>query len=291
VAALTLLPLAAVTTTTSIATAADVLAPKTATLRADENRVRYGDTVRLSGAVGGAADVPVKVSFNPAGEGGWHGIRRTRTGAGGGFAVRLPGHETGKFRAQPKGGNASGNVRVRVRSLTHADARSHGVVGDGVPVEGRVRPGNSGRHVVVHVDGHSLDTHTGRHGHFRVVWHPQHTGRYHVRVEADGDKHAKGSADGAGHVTVFRPAMASWYGPGMYGSTTACGQTLTAGTLGVAHKTMPCGTKLTLRYHGRQVRVQVIDRGPYVAGREFDLTQATKDALGFGSTGEVLTSK
>ena len=48
-----------------------------------------------------------------------------------------------------------------------------------------------------------------------------------------------------------------------------------------------CGTLVTLRYNGRSIRVPVIDRGPYVEGREFDLTLATKEALGFGDTGEI----
>ncbi len=83
---------------------------------------------------------------------------------------------------------------------------------------------------------------------------------------------------------VFHAAEASWYGGG---GSLACGGTLTNSTLGVANKTLPCGTRLTLRYEGRTVRVRVIDRGPYVAGREFDLTEATKRALGFGDLGEV----
>jgi rare lipoprotein A len=83
---------------------------------------------------------------------------------------------------------------------------------------------------------------------------------------------------------VFHLAGASWYGGG---GTLACGGTLTSSTLGVANKTLPCGTWVTLRYRGRKVRVRVIDRGPYVAGREFDLTEATKRALGFGDIGEV----
>ena len=58
----------------------------------------------------------------------------------------------------------------------------------------------------------------------------------------------------------------------------------------MANKTLPCGTMLTLRYHGHSVRVPVVDRGPYVAGREFDLTPATKARLGFGDTGEVWTT-
>jgi rare lipoprotein A (peptidoglycan hydrolase) len=67
----------------------------------------------------------------------------------------------------------------------------------------------------------------------------------------------------------------------------ACGGPLTTNTLGVANKTLPCGTLVTLRYGDHSVRVPVVDRGPYVAGREFDLTEATKRALGFGSTGDV----
>ena len=57
--------------------------------------------------------------------------------------------------------------------------------------------------------------------------------------------------------------------------------------MGVANKTLPCGMLVTLHYGGHTVRVPVIDRGPYVEGREFDLTEATKNALGFGDTGQV----
>jgi peptidoglycan lytic transglycosylase len=46
-----------------------------------------------------------------------------------------------------------------------------------------------------------------------------------------------------------------------------------------------------LRYNGRAIRVPVIDRGPYVAGREFDLTLATKEALGFGDTGALWSTR
>jgi rare lipoprotein A len=57
--------------------------------------------------------------------------------------------------------------------------------------------------------------------------------------------------------------------------------------MGVANKTLPCGTLVTLRYDGRTVRVPVVDRGPYAAGRDFDLTEATKQTLGFGGVGQV----
>jgi len=74
--------------------------------------------------------------------------------------------------------------------------------------------------------------------------------------------------------------IASWYGPGFYGNRTACGQRYTPEILGVAHLTLPCGTSLTLTYESRSISVAVIDRGPYVAGRTLDLSNATKLALG-----------
>jgi len=74
--------------------------------------------------------------------------------------------------------------------------------------------------------------------------------------------------------------LASWYGPGFYGNRTACGQKYTPEILGVAHLTLPCGTLLTLTYGARSITVAVIDRGPYVAGRTLDLSNATKLALG-----------
>ena len=51
-------------------------------------------------------------------------------------------------------------------------------------------------------------------------------------------------------------------GPASTATRTACGGTLTAGRLGVAHKSLPCGTKVTFQHGGRTVRVPVIDRGP-----------------------------
>jgi hypothetical protein len=85
----------------------------------------------------------------------------------------------------------------------------------------------------------------------------------------------------------FRYAGASWYGPGLWGNKTACGATLRRGTLGVAHKTLPCGTAVKFVYHGHALVTRVIDRGPYVKGRAFDLTQAASEALGFEGVGRV----
>jgi peptidoglycan lytic transglycosylase len=94
----------------------------------------------------------------------------------------------------------------------------------------------------------------------------------------------------AGRLNVYRRARASWYGPGLYGGRLGCGGTLTPGTLGVASKSLPCGAKVTLRHGERRVRVRVVDRGPYAAGRELDLTAATKERLGFAGVGSVLVA-
>jgi hypothetical protein len=79
----------------------------------------------------------------------------------------------------------------------------------------------------------------------------------------------------------------SWYGPGFYGNGTACGQTLTTTLMGVAHRSLPCGTMVTFRYKGKTVTVPVVDRGPYVAGRTWDLTKGACVALGHCFTGPI----
>lgn len=81
-------------------------------------------------------------------------------------------------------------------------------------------------------------------------------------------------------------SWASWYGPGLYGNGLACGGQLTTRTWGVAHKSLRCGTRLTICYR-RCARVTVIDRGPYVYGREFDLTYSVKSYIGMSGTGRV----
>jgi rare lipoprotein A (peptidoglycan hydrolase) len=83
----------------------------------------------------------------------------------------------------------------------------------------------------------------------------------------------------------FRSAGASWYGPGLWGRKTACGQTLRPSTLGVAHRNLPCGTTVKFVYHGHALVTQVIDRGPYVKGRAWDLTAAASEALAFEGVG------
>ena len=127
-------------------------------------------------------------------------------------------------------------------------------------------------------------THTRAGGRFRLSYTPSRLGSEVVRLRFAAAPDLLGSRRRLGRLNVYRLAGASWYGGG---GSLACGGWLSSSTMGVANKTLPCGTLVTLRYGGRSVRVPVIDRGPYVEGREFDLTEATKQALGFGGTGQV----
>ncbi len=85
----------------------------------------------------------------------------------------------------------------------------------------------------------------------------------------------------------MRSAGATWYGPGFYGRRTACGQVLQPGTIGVAHRSLPCGTPVKLEYRGRLIVAAVIDRGPYTRGNAFDLTNGARQALGFEGSNQI----
>ncbi|MGO9762262.1 MAG: septal ring lytic transglycosylase RlpA family protein [Solirubrobacteraceae bacterium] len=151
------------------------------------------------------------------------------------------------------------------------------------------RPGVAGQLVALQELGrhgwHTLArARTGARGRFRLSFTPRRLGSDWVRLRFAGDASELASQRSLGWLNVFRLAEASWYGGG---GSLACGGSLTSSTMGVANKTLPCGTLITLRYDGHTVRVPVVDRGPYVEGREFDLTEATKDALGFEGVGEV----
>jgi rare lipoprotein A len=89
------------------------------------------------------------------------------------------------------------------------------------------------------------------------------------------------TADGGLVFTSLRTAGATWYGPGLYGNNTACGQTLRPQTIGVAHRSLPCGTAVKFLYRGRSLVARVIDRGPYSAGNDWDLTNGARLVLGF----------
>jgi peptidoglycan hydrolase-like protein with peptidoglycan-binding domain len=89
----------------------------------------------------------------------------------------------------------------------------------------------------------------------------------------------------------MRGRTATWYGPGLYGRTTACGQRLTPALPGVAHRTLPCGTSLVLHRAGRFVTARVVDRGPFTGGVTLDLTAATARSLGLQAAEPIHSSR
>jgi rare lipoprotein A len=174
-------------------------------------------------------------------------------------------------------------------SSTHLNV----LAGHAATVTGTLRPEVSGEVIMLQTLGsHGWSTvsraRTRATGRFQLHFLTRRTGSERVRVRFAGDASELASHRRLGWLNTFRAAGASWYGGG---GSMACGGSLTSATLGVANKTLPCGTLVTLRYGGRSVRVPVVDRGPYVAGREFDLTEATKQALGFGDTGDVWSTR
>jgi len=165
--------------------------------------------------------------------------------------------------------------------------------GSAASVTGTLRPGLAKRAVELQRLGrHGWETisHTltRRGGRFVLRYVPRRLLSEPVRVRFVGNADDLSAHRGVGRLISYRLADASWYGGG---GSLACGGELTSATLGVANKTLPCGTLVTLRYGGHTVRVPVVDRGPYVEGREFDLTEATKRALGFEGVGEVWSNR
>ena len=177
---------------------------------------------------------------------------------------------------------AAGDVAIARRRLNVVSGRR-------ALVSGRVSGRPSGQAVALQRRAgggwHTIDRdRTRAGGAFAFDFRPRDAGSAMVRVRSGAAR------EHVGRLNVFRRAEASWYGPGLYGGRLGCGGTLTPGTLGVANKALPCGAKVTLRHGGRTVRVPVVDRGPFSGGREFDLTAATKDRIGFSGAGSVLVA-
>jgi len=127
----------------------------------------------------------------------------------------------------------------------------------------------------------------GSDGTFIARWRTDHIGQFRVRARLDGDGAQASSATPEVGVTVYKEARATWYGPGFYGRKTACGTTMTHALLGVAHRTLPCGTQVALIYDGLTITVPVVDRGPFRNGAQWDLTFAAAQALGMTVTSRI----
>lgn len=221
------------------------------------------------------------------------GLRRAALAAGvlgiGSFAA-LPA----TAHAQDQNGAAAAASQTETVSVS---VKRHALAGRRMKAGGKIGSGTKGRSVLVQQRAGKgwktvARTRTRDGGRFSAYWRPSAVGRQAIRAFVrGGDGVAPAVRQIRGGVTVYRPRFASYYGPGLYGNKMACGGRLSPGTVGVAHKTLPCGTKVTLHNKGRTLTVKVVDRGPYVGGRFYDLTAATKQKLGFGSTGTVWSTK
>jgi hypothetical protein len=277
-------------------------------IRVGDHTAEVGQRVLVAGKAPGAAGRTVTLQHSVDGA-GWTTLAQGVIGSDDRFSFRTAISRSGVLRASiglPADGSASyaeaggattneATVAVR-RDVRVAHRRLQVTVGRATRVAGRVNPGTAGLPV-------KLQIRTG--GRWRTLDRGTTAGGgvYELRNRVGTALSARarvvtGSADGldggdqrVGRLNVYRYAYVSWYGPGLYGGHLGCGGTLKPGTLGVANKSLPCGAKVTLRHNGRSVRVPVIDRGPYVAGREYDLTQATAQRLGFAGHGSMLVTR
>lgn len=260
-------------------------------LSASARRVRLGEKVTFSGRRQPArADKVVKLEYRRPG-GRYKTVARDTTNDRGRYRVALTPRRNGRYRAVSTLASGervrSSRVTVDVNARITINARRHQLRSRGVKVRGRVRPDAGRRDVVVQRRTSSgwnriATTRTDRDGRYRVRWSPRRLGSYRFRARFPGDALNRRDVDKLAHrVTVYRSDHASYYGPGFYGNRTACGQVLRRDTVGVAHKRLPCGTRVRFHYRGRTRTVPVIDRGPYIAGRRWDLTNAARRKLGF----------
>jgi rare lipoprotein A len=218
------------------------------------------------------------------------GLASASGGSGSGGAGTGPG-SPGSTQTPPIP-VTSGNVPVSASSggitiSTQASAFMKG----GVSLTGTVPASDAGDVIEIDQLGNNsvwapvADTTAQPNGSFAATWHPARPGQVTVRAVIKGAQ-ASSAAGAAPSVslTLYRRSTATLYGPGFYGHRTACGQILRRGTIGVANRTLPCGTPVQIYYKGNVITVPVIDRGPYAHGANWDLTMATGRVLGILDT-------
>jgi hypothetical protein len=173
--------------------------------------------------------------------------------------------------------------------------RGNALAGRKVRFRGAVEPRLAGRTVVVqYLDPTTqawtelATTTVAGDGTFLARWKARRVGQFKLRALIGGDGEAQtASASPELSLNVFRPAIATWYGPGFYGNETACGLEMTKDLVGVAHRSLPCGTNVAVRYGGRTLVVPVVDRGPFSGKAKWDLTAAAAEQLGFTHTDRI----
>jgi hypothetical protein len=266
-----------------------------------DRQLAYGQQVVARGRAAEAARRVVALVARTGA--GWTTLATTTAGPDGTFRlagrmtrsaeVRVVAASPAVVRAATAG---PPSATVAVGAGVGAHARLDVLAGRRAGVRGALRPGGAGRVLTLQVlrGGRWIivdRARTDSAGRFALAVTGSHPVSMPARVRFGGDLLNAPATREVGRLNVYRRAAVSWYGPGLFGSHLACGGTLSAGTLGVANRSLPCGSRVSLRYRGRTVRVPVIDRGPFVGGREYDLTAATAQRLGFHAAGTVWTTR
>jgi hypothetical protein len=271
-------------------------------------RLHYGHDVIVRGRVAGARTQAVTLEYESAGSRSWRPLDSTRPGRRGRFTLRAAvdrsGHVRVVGRLMPQAwASIASAARIRrprtvasrpeaiavAASLNVHPASIDALAGHAVSLTGRLLPGTGGRIV-------RLLAGAGRHWTRVATASTRPDGRFALRfavpvaettalkVEFGGDPANLPAAVGAGRLTSMVERVASWY---YDAGQTACGF---HATYGIASRTLPCGSHVTLSYGGRTVIATVDDRGPFVAGRDYDLNQNTAAALGMYGVATVLSS-
>jgi rare lipoprotein A len=257
--------------------------------------VHYGENARIVGEVkNGGRRLMVHLKQSLAG-GGREFVRVQRLGRDG--IVKFILHDrtvSANYRLVVHPGepnkrvSKAARIEVTPRFTFHVDPNDT-KTGRSVRVSGELLPVVEGRRarVEMRVNGKwalvaKLDASDGG---YQRSFKPEVRGRREMRALFAGDE-VNARARRRARLWVYRRAQATWYGPGFYGNQTACGQTLRRKTLGVAHRTLDCGTAVDFLYKGRTITVDVIDRGPY-GKADWDLTSATRKRLRFEGRDEI----
>ena len=250
----------------------------------------------------------VTLRFLPAGAGHWRQVASGTVGDTGNFRLVARLSRSGWLKAtiaaSPSGSptaplassastaspSSSKPAWVQVAAAIRVSPRSINQLGTRTAdLRGQVLPARPGRWVLLQGQRSGgwttlAASRTGRRGTFDLRVRPTQATREQLRIRFGGDRFNGAAASRAGSLTVYQPAVASWYNDA---GNTACGF---HAYYGVASPSLPCGTQVSFMYAGRTVHAVVDDRGPFIAGRSWDLNQNTAGALGFGGVDTVWTS-
>jgi hypothetical protein len=272
-------------------------------------RVQYGRDVVVTGrAPGSDAGQTLVLEYVPSGSSDWRQVATATVGRSGRFRLTAPLARSGLVRLAGSSSSSTPNVplalaassaspsassaeRVAVAAAIRVRPRAIHVLGGSrmIHVRGRLLPAAPHRRVALQAlrAGRWVTlavARTGPRGGFDLHYRAGRLGRRRLRVRFAGDAANAWANHGAGTLTVYRQAAASWYDDG---GNTACGF---HAYYGVANLSLPCGARVSFVSGGRSVTAVVDDRGPYVGGRTWDLNQNTAAALGVGGVETVWSS-